>query len=60
MSEFDIDELRCRFGRHAYRPRGITTEDRFGLTPREQPPRMVWVCARCGEEEWLPPGISPG
>jgi hypothetical protein len=54
-----ISELLCRMGRHAYQPQGITTEDRLGVTPRPQPPRMVWVCTRCGDERWLSPGVSP-
>ena len=49
----------CRIARHAYQPQGITTKDRLGITPRPQPPRMVWMCTRCGDEQWLPPGTSP-
>lgn len=59
LSEVEIPALGCRISGHAYQPQGITTEDRLGLTPREQPPRMVWTCARCGDEQWLTPGISP-
>ena len=55
----DSSDLFCRVGRHTYRPQGITTEDRLGLTPRQQPPRMIWICTRCGDEQWLTPGISP-
>jgi hypothetical protein len=54
-----ISELLCRMGHHAYQPQGITTEDRLGVTPRPQPPRMVWVCTRCGDEQWLSPGVWP-
>ncbi len=59
MSVTEMLEWGCRFGWHDYEPDGITTEDRFGITPREQPPRMVWVCTRCGDEKWLEPGVSP-
>lgn len=59
LFEDEIPVLDCRISGHAYQPQGITTEDRLGLTPREQPPRMVWACARCGDEQWLTPGISP-
>jgi hypothetical protein len=59
LSEGGIPALGCRISGHAYQSQGITTEDRLGLTPREQPPRMVWICARCGDEQWLTPGISP-
>lgn len=55
----DISEMICRFSRHTFRPEGTTTADRFGLSPREQPPQMIWTCTRCGEERWLEPGISP-
>lgn len=58
-SEIEISTLLCRNGRHAYHPQGITTKDRLGISFRPQPPRMVWRCARCGEEQWLTPGISP-
>lgn len=59
VSGFEIPTSFCRIDRHAYQPQGITTEDRLGLTPRPQPPRMVWRCARCDDEQWLTPGISP-
>ncbi|HET7324608.1 MAG TPA: hypothetical protein VFJ06_09770 [Halococcus sp.] len=59
MSDSGLSTVLCRVGHHAYHPAGITTEDRLGLTPRKQPPRMVWVCARCGDEQWLTPGVSP-
>ncbi len=59
LSEVEIPALGCRISGHAYQPQGITTKDRLGLTPREQPPRMVWTCARCGDEQWLTPGIPP-
>lgn len=55
----DIAALLCRVHGHVYRPRGITTDDRLGLTARPQPPRMVWVCSLCGDERWLTPGLSP-
>lgn len=55
----DISAVICRIARHAYQPQGVTTEDRLGLTPRPQPPRMVWKCTRCDDEQWLSPGASP-
>lgn len=55
----DVSAVVCRIARHAYRPQGITTEVRLGLTPRPQPPRMVRRCTRCGDEQWLPPGTAP-
>ncbi|HET7325394.1 MAG TPA: hypothetical protein VFJ06_13790 [Halococcus sp.] len=59
LSEVEIPALGCWISGHAYQPQGMTTKDRLGLTPRDQPPRMVWTCARCGDEQWLTPGISP-
>ena len=59
VSDSDISELLCQIDGHAYQTRGITTEDRLGLSSRPQPPRMIWICARCGDEQWLTPGISP-
>ena len=59
VSDSDSSTVICRIARHDYQPQGITIEDRFGLTPRPQPPRMVWRCARCGNEQWLSPGTSP-
>jgi hypothetical protein len=58
-SDSDTSELLCRIGRHNYQPQGVTTEDRLGLTLRPQPPRMVWICARCGDEQRLTSGVSP-
>jgi hypothetical protein len=55
----DLTETICRLSRHTFHPEGTTTEDRLGLSPRKQPPRMVWTCTRCGEERWLEPGVSP-
>lgn len=55
----DFSAKVCRITRHDYQPQGVTTEDRLGITPRPQPPRMVWRCTRCGDEQWLPPGTSP-
>lgn len=59
MPSSDISALFCQIGRHTYQPQGITTEDKLGLTPQEQPSRIVWICARCGDEQRLSPGISP-
>jgi hypothetical protein len=55
----DISALRCRISHHAYESQGITIEDRFRVSPRPQPPRMVWMCTRCGDEQWLRPGVTP-
>ena len=55
----DLTETICRLSHHTFHPEGITTEDRLGLSPQRQPPRMVWTCTRCGEERWLEPGVSP-
>ena len=43
VSGSDSSPVVCRTGHHAYQPQGITTEDRLGITPRPQPPRMVWT-----------------
>jgi|GEM_PF-6160617 len=55
----DISEMICRVSHHSYRPDGVTTRDRFGISSREHPPRMVWHCTRCGDERWIEPGVSP-
>lgn len=55
----DVSETICRLHHHSFRPEGTTIEDRFGLSSRTHPPRMVWRCRRCGEERWLEPGVSP-
>lgn len=55
----DLSETICRLSHHTFHPEGITTEDRFGLSSRKHPPRMVWICTRCGEECLHEPGIGP-
>lgn len=55
----DVSEVICQLNCHTFHPEGTTTEDRFGLSSRKQPSRMIWRCARCGEERWLEPGVEP-
>lgn len=55
----DLSETVCQLSHHTFHPEGTTTEDRFGLSSRKQPPQMVWTCTRCGEERRLEPGIAP-
>ena len=58
-SERSVPDAICRFHHHSFRPEGTTTADGSGLSRREQPPQMVWTCARCGERRRLEPGVSP-
>jgi RNase P subunit RPR2 len=55
----DVSETICRLSHHTFHPEGTTTEDRFGLSSRKQPLRMIWTCTRCGEERRLEPGVEP-
>lgn len=55
----DISVVACRISGHAYKPQGVTTEDRPGISSQTQSPHMIWKCARCCDEQWLTPGISP-
>ena len=58
-SERSVPDAICRLHHHTFRPDGTTTTDGAGLSHREQPPQMVWTCARCGERRRLEPGVSP-